>query len=324
MAIDVYNILLRTLVDANYTTKGSPLTWDEEDTNFKILGDAIKELQTPNTGSFTPYNAGTTYSNVAPDYVSYDGNVWEFISATPTSGVTPGTNPLVWSSVSLGQFSHVQNTDQYLDFGGAYQVSAAELFALVSAPLTDYLPLDGSEPMTGDLDMDGNDILDVNFIQVNTTDASAPIVSAADNGAGNYAAKFIGNSSGAAFVCVEQADPTTGQGISITTPNSGLNQWASYANISAGTLADMIIYALSLQISSKIVDGGLTQSIDPNNRYFYDFDGNEVFNWRTDLTLTFQKLNGILTNYADNAAAITGGLTTGDFYRTGGAVMVVI
>jgi hypothetical protein len=37
------------------------------------------------------------------------------------------------------------------------------------------------------------------------------------------------------------------------------------------------------------------------------------------------KLNlGTATNYADNAAALAGGLVVGDFYRTGGAVQIVI
>lgn len=38
----------------------------------------------------------------------------------------------------------------------------------------------------------------------------------------------------------------------------------------------------------------------------------------------YKKINVTLTNYAGNAAAITGGLSVGDLYRTAGAVMVVI
>lgn len=131
MSIDLTKILLREKSNPNYMAKGSSLTWDEEDTNFILLGDAVRELQVPGDSGFSPYDNSKTYSNVLPDYVSYDGNIYEYIKAFPQSGVTPGSDPLTWQVASVGQFSHQQNTDQYVDFGGAYETSAQEIYTAV-------------------------------------------------------------------------------------------------------------------------------------------------------------------------------------------------
>lgn len=131
MAINIKSILLRILTDPNYAAKGSSLTWTELDTDLKILADNIAQLQLPSDGGFSPYDNSKTYSNVLPDYVSYDGNIYEYIKAYPQSGVTPGSDPLTWQAVSLGQFAHQQNTDQYIDLGGPYQSSAQEIYNAV-------------------------------------------------------------------------------------------------------------------------------------------------------------------------------------------------
>jgi len=146
----LYNVLLRVLSDPNLTAKGSSLTWTEEDTNFKILVDAIKELAAVgDTSGFEPYNNYTTYSDDDPDYVSYNGNIYEYINPVPQSGITPGTDPLTWQIASQGQFAHIQNTDQYLDFGGANQVSAAAIKAFIEA-VYPYL-MQGTTTLTEDL-----------------------------------------------------------------------------------------------------------------------------------------------------------------------------
>lgn len=125
------NILLRTVVDPVLTAKGSTLTWEEEDTNFIIIHDAIKELSEVEIGGLDPFDAGTEYSNVAPDYVTYDGNTWEYVNAIPSTGVTPGTDPATWSLASSGVFIHSQNTDQYLDLGGDNESTALEVRTVI-------------------------------------------------------------------------------------------------------------------------------------------------------------------------------------------------
>ncbi len=133
MALDPYLVLLRELLDPNLTAKGSPLTWTQLDTNMKILVDNIKALMTAGTGGFAAYNNGTTYSNVLPDYVSYNGNIYEYINAVPQSGVTPGNDPLTWQLTSTGLFAHQQNTDEYLAFGQAHQISAIDIYNFINS-----------------------------------------------------------------------------------------------------------------------------------------------------------------------------------------------
>ncbi len=106
--------------------KGSDLTYAELDNNFIILYDWIKAMGSG--GNLSPYNAGTTYANTPPTYVSYNGNIWHYINGTPASGITPGTDPLTWEQVTLGALAHVQNTDQYIDLGGPSQASALEIY----------------------------------------------------------------------------------------------------------------------------------------------------------------------------------------------------
>lgn len=146
MALDPYLVLLRILSDPNLSAKGSPLTWIELDTNLKILVDNIKAIMTaPSTGGFTAYNNGTTYSN--GDYVSYNGNIYKYINVTPQSGITPGSDPLTWEITSIGEFAHQQNKDQYLDFGGASQVSAIDIYNFINAGI---IPPAGDWYLVGD------------------------------------------------------------------------------------------------------------------------------------------------------------------------------
>lgn len=60
--------------------------------------------------NFTPYDPAQEYSRNKPDFVSYSGNVYEYIAVTPSTGNLP-TNTSYWKIVSAGQFNHVRNTD---------------------------------------------------------------------------------------------------------------------------------------------------------------------------------------------------------------------
>lgn len=138
------NVILRIVVDPNFITKGSKLTFEELDSNIKIITDAIREVTEQDVAGVEPYNAGTEYSQ--GDFVSYSGNIWEFINVTPATGVTPSTDPLTWQLSSTGAFAHQQGTDQFLDEGGPNEVSAADLASLVTgftAPYGRLLFVDG-------------------------------------------------------------------------------------------------------------------------------------------------------------------------------------
>lgn len=169
MSIALLNsILLRVKTDPNLSAKGSPLTWDEEDTNFVIIRDALSELSNVDTSGFTPYNAGTTYSNVGPDYVSYNGNIYEYINAVAQSGITPGSDPLTWQIVSLGQFAHEQNKDQYLDLGGPFEVSAEDVYNKVNEVVNGDIFVDGGNSFGANASIGTNDAFDLLFRTNNT------------------------------------------------------------------------------------------------------------------------------------------------------------
>jgi hypothetical protein len=73
-------------------------------------------LSTLSTGgsdntNFGPYDPDKYYSKDAPDYVSYSGNTYEYINATPAKGKTPNSQPTYWKLASSGAFTHNQNSD---------------------------------------------------------------------------------------------------------------------------------------------------------------------------------------------------------------------
>jgi hypothetical protein len=173
-------ITLRTLTDPNYITKGSEVSWEEEDNNFIILADAIRELSNVNVNGIDPYDPAVEYSSSGPRYVTYGGNTWEYINPTPQTGITPGTDGTVWKIASQGLFSHKQNTDLKLAEGTSDEVTAAEIRAfidagtiggvwgLISGTITDQTDLinlldtkfnkDGSVAMTGHANWGGKNI----------------------------------------------------------------------------------------------------------------------------------------------------------------------
>lgn len=127
MAIN--DIILRATSYPPLTTKGSELTLGELDNNFVQL---YAYLISMNSGGAVPaFNMATTYTGTK--YVSYSGRIYQHISATPTVGVIPTSNPAKWAEVTLGPLVHVPNTDTKLAEGTANEVSAADLKLLVSS-----------------------------------------------------------------------------------------------------------------------------------------------------------------------------------------------
>jgi hypothetical protein len=96
-------------------------------TKRATLGTLVGFLNSINPGNFTDYDPGTTYIGGTTYYVSYNGNIYKFISVTDQTAVTPGTNDTVWELTSAGAFAHEKDKDQYLDYGGSNQVSAQSL-----------------------------------------------------------------------------------------------------------------------------------------------------------------------------------------------------
>lgn len=172
---NINTILFRVLSDPNYIApKGSELTWLELDGNLKIIADAITELGQVDTSGIDVFNPSDEYS--LNGIVVYNGNVWKYINAIPQTGITPGTDSLTWEISSSGILSHQRNKDEYLDFGGANQISAADIIAgLAAIAVGPFLQLDGSLPMAGELDMDGYSINKVARLQSDITNGEVGV-----------------------------------------------------------------------------------------------------------------------------------------------------
>lgn len=126
-------MLLRILQGTIYAVKGSTLTWVELDRNLTLIANAIQAIFTGNSSAFAPYNPSLEYTLTNPaTYASYNGNVWKFVSSTPRTGVTPGTNTAVWELTSTGQFAHQQGSDLTLGLGTTNVVTAADLKIIVT------------------------------------------------------------------------------------------------------------------------------------------------------------------------------------------------
>lgn len=121
-------LLLRTTSNPDISTKGSELTFGEGDNNFIAIYNFLKELSSG--AGLNPYNPATGYTGTV--YVSFGGNIYQHIAGGTSTGITPGTNPAVWQLTSIGELIHPVNQDDYLDFGGANQVSAADLYELLN------------------------------------------------------------------------------------------------------------------------------------------------------------------------------------------------
>lgn len=112
---------------------------------------------------FEDWDSGTTYDpNNGDQYVFYKGIIYFFIKGSNSTNERPDLFPLVWDAKTATDFVHVQNTDQYLDFGGANQVAVADVFLKT-----------GARAMTGDLNMGTNDITDVGSIEIENGGAIA-------------------------------------------------------------------------------------------------------------------------------------------------------
>lgn len=124
------NILLRQAIQAGLTTKGSDLTAEEVDANFIAVWQDLQSRVS--AGSADAYDSGTSYS--LTQVVTYDGKTWVYIFATPASGVTPGSDPDYWETITIEALSHRRNSDTILAEGTTDEVSAAEIRAFLDSP----------------------------------------------------------------------------------------------------------------------------------------------------------------------------------------------
>lgn len=114
---NISELLLRTVVDANYQTKGETLSYEEVDNNFILLANIIKEnILELNPGGIEAYDGGKEFSN--GNLVTYGGNLWEYTNPTPSTGNVPSSSSIYWTIQSTGILAHAQNTDTHTSANG--------------------------------------------------------------------------------------------------------------------------------------------------------------------------------------------------------------
>jgi len=126
----VEDIILRSVINAPLTTKGSQLTWEELDGNFIEIFNAF--LANYLSSYVDAYSNAITYDDSVKNYVVYDSVIWKFINATPAVNVTPGTDAATWTRVFAADLAHKKNSDTILAEGTADEVTAAELAAFIN------------------------------------------------------------------------------------------------------------------------------------------------------------------------------------------------
>lgn len=120
--------ILRSTIFSPLTTKGSELTFLEEDDNFI---NAYKDLLSLCVTNYVEDFDSRLYDNEYENYSKYGGRLWKFINATPGTGVTPGTDDLTWIEVFPTELAHkkYQAQDNIKAFAGGGQSGATLLLA---------------------------------------------------------------------------------------------------------------------------------------------------------------------------------------------------
>lgn len=126
----IEDIILREVSNPPLTTKGSQLTWEELDGNFIEIFNAVMENYL--SSYVGAYDNGATYDNAVKNYAVYGSVIWKYIHASPSVGVTPGTDVTRWVQKFAADLAHKKNSDTILAEGTADEVSAADLAILVN------------------------------------------------------------------------------------------------------------------------------------------------------------------------------------------------
>lgn len=122
------DVLLRIYDGSDLLFKGDSLTWVEEDKNFVWIVEAIMEVAMANASNFQVFNSSIQYQITTPStYRTYDGRVYKYIGASPSTGIVPGQDQNFWQLVPQGEFAHQQNTDSGIGFGTANYSTSSQI-----------------------------------------------------------------------------------------------------------------------------------------------------------------------------------------------------
>lgn len=100
--------------------------------------------------------------------------------------------------------------------------------------------------------------------------------------------------------------------------NASNTAWTDSSNQFAKDTSGRIGIGYAIQANSRLVVAGADQTSSNYAAVFYDSNGNDIVGMRNDR----QVLIPALQDFADDAAAATGGISVGALYRTGSVVKV--
>jgi hypothetical protein len=95
--------------------------------------DDLYSINSVGAGNFDDYDPGYTYLGGLTYYVEFDGGIFKFISATSQTNVDPDSDVLIWQPINVGEFAHLQNTDEKLAADTANEVTAADIRAFIDS-----------------------------------------------------------------------------------------------------------------------------------------------------------------------------------------------
>lgn len=328
--MSLQDIKLRILTNALVSTKGSKLTKQELDQNIIELATAVNTLNANGASSITPYNAGTTYIGGQLYYVSYNGNIYKFISATSQINKTPTLNPTIWELSSAGAISHQQGTDQTLDLNGNYQISAETLVNYINRYTSALKPcIDFANGLEASPSNEPNDIY---IIQQGVTIQSTSITWQSGN---TVRFQFAGSTdlsaySSGMYLHVKNCSDSVNNGLFVIT---AVNDGSGFIEVANDLVTDATHDSTTSDCYvSNSAWGGVAQNdwvildaVTGNWERVEPFDGIECFNKATGSKLTFQNgvwVSQITTGVKRYKALITQSGTDTGVYITSGLLEV--
>jgi len=267
-----------------------PYTGATSNTDLGSYSITASNLSGNNTGdqnlsNLVPYTGATTTVNLGVNKITFD-----YAGSTPASG----------PSIEWGNGTYVKTLGLYVSAGLNYQGNSTNAEFKVCAPTTD-----------GTI---GTAMVTLNGGSGNKLDVNGDAIFGDSGGNGRI---VITDSAG-----TWNADIYTPDNVNLRITNSGTGSTGASLQLKDSAQNYLFSFeghggfrywARNLYKPTFIVtNAGEMQAIGPGNSYF-------TGNLGIGTTTPTSKLQVVgLTVYASNATAITGGLTVGAFYRTGG------
>ena len=124
---DLYNYLVTRIAGNNAQLITGVIHQEANLTIAFSLLNILLVIPGSTVNLFPPWDAAELYEGGIETVVRHNNKLWLFVGTVGDIGTVPGINSAIWREISAVELAHFVNQDQYLDFGGPYQVSAQEI-----------------------------------------------------------------------------------------------------------------------------------------------------------------------------------------------------